>query len=53
MHNVNIGNGDRNLSSKLRRSRGSTCPWLDLLSVSIAIFGHGISDGALQVASLG
>ncbi len=32
---------------KLRRSRGSTCPWYDLQSVSITIRGHGYSDGAL------
>ncbi|POO50577.1 hypothetical protein CPJ18_19780 [Agrobacterium rosae] len=38
---------------KLRRSRGSICPWFASFSGPIAILGHGISDGALQAAPLG
>ena len=41
------------LVPKLRRSRGSLCPWVDLHSVSTAVSSHGISDGAQKVASLG
>ncbi|WHA41707.1 hypothetical protein [Agrobacterium larrymoorei] len=48
---VAIKNPDQ-LHSKLRRSRGSICPWLDLLILSITPSGHGIPDGALKAASL-